>query len=107
MAIYKWKFSLLGLELKLASVIFKAFLKHSITLASFLYTISFIPKFYYLSWWVEEVSAVQNGQALVKLLEQLAAVRSSVSSQAIVVFFSHAGNGVESRGDDSNEGDLV
>jgi len=53
------------------------------------------------------VSAVQNGQALVKLLEQLAAVRSSVSSQAIVVFFSHAGNGVESRGDDSNEGDLV
>lgn len=53
------------------------------------------------------MATVQNSQALVEFLEELAAVRGSVSSQTVVIFFSQAGNGVESRANDSNEGNLL
>jgi len=46
---------------------------------------------------IEQVGTVQNSKALVIFSQKLAAVRSSVGSQTIKVFFTEASDLIESR----------
>lgn len=55
---------------------------------------------------IEQVSAAKDSQALVEFLQKLAAVRGSVASKTIEVFFSQAADSAEGGGDDSDVGDL-